>query len=169
MSKTRGDGPPLIKELILVVAGVVALAIFYLLPANKTWILDNVWPYWKDIKSQRNNLNLVARKNIRYGSAYIQSRKITAFFERKGIQQQVLVLVPGTRYFSNNKYSYEVPEPSVFYYYTGLKTVRPADANAADANWWVHLQNGQLVMDSVTDKKTFADSIQVLKKTDASL
>lgn len=169
MSTKQGNTLPFIKQLILLLAGALALAIFYFLPGNKIWLREQVWPYWTDIPRQRTRLDPEYRKNYRYGSAYIQSRKITAFFERRGIQRQVLVLVPGTRYFTNRKFDYEVPEPSVFYYFTGLKTVRPADANAADAGWWVHLQNGQLVMDSVSDRKAFADSVQVLKKTDASL
>jgi len=169
MNTTQGNGSPLKKELILVMGGALALAIFYFLPANRIWMNGQPGHYWTEFKQQRNRLAPETRKSERYGTAYTRSREITDFFDRKGIKQQVLVLVPGERYFKARHFIYETPEPSVFYYYTGLKTVRPADAGAADANWYVHLQNGRLAIDSVVDKKALADSIQSFKKTDASL
>jgi hypothetical protein len=169
MSTTNGHGSPLKKECILVMAGALALAIFYFLPANKIWVDGQPGLYWKEFKQQRSRLDPETRKSQRYGSAYTRSREISSFFGQKGISQQVLVLVPGEHYFTARHFSYETPEPSVFYYYTGLKTVRPADANAADANWWVHLQNNRLVIDSVIDKKALADSIQSFKKADPGL
>ena len=150
-------------------AGVVALAFFYFLPPNKEWLDTHVPLFWHVFPYQRTNLNLEARKRARYGRAYTCSKEITDFFDRKGMRGQVLVLVPGTLYFSARHFPYEVPEPAVFYYYTGLKTVRPADTNAAQANWYVHVQAGKLVMDSVTNPTAFADSIRSFKKTDASL
>ena len=39
---------PWIKEFILLAAGVLAIAFFYILPPNKEWIKERVQDYWKD-------------------------------------------------------------------------------------------------------------------------
>jgi hypothetical protein len=157
------------KELILLAAGAIALAFFYILPPNKTWIQGTVLDYWKDFSWQHTRLSPEQRKLSRYGNDYRYSKEIAGFFAQKGINSRVLVLVPAPRYFKHYHFPYDTPEPAVFYYYTGLKTVRPADANAAQANWYVHLKKGILVMDSVPNRAAFADTIQTFKKMDAGL
>ena len=167
--RKQGRLSPRKKELILLAAGATALAFFYLLPPNKSWIKDRVFDYWKDFTWQRTRLAPEQRKLARYGDDYLHSKEIAVFFEKKGIRAQALVLVPAPLYFKQHRFSYDAPEPAVFYYYTGLKTVRPADANAAQANWYVHLKAGKLVIDSIADRAAFADTIRVFKKMDASL
>jgi len=162
-------GLPRKKEGILLAAGAIALAFFYILPPNKTWFHQTVLDYWKDFSWQRKQLDPEQRRLSRYGNDYRYSKEIAGFFVQKGIAGQALVLVPAPRYFKQYHFPYETPEPAVFYYYTGLKTVRPADANAARANWYVHLVQGKLVMDTVPNPAAFADTIQTFKKMDAGL
>ena len=167
--RTQDRLSPRKKELILLAAGALALAFFYLLPPNKSWIHERILDYWKDFTRQRTRLAPEQRKLERYGDDYRHSKEIADFFRQKGIAAQALVLVPAPLYFNHHHFSYDAPEPAVFYYYTGLKTVRPADANAAQANWYVHLKAGKLAIDSIADRAAFADTIRVFKKMDASL
>jgi hypothetical protein len=154
------------KQLILLVAAIGLPVLFFLLPPNKLF-LERIQDYWQDYVRQRHHLDLEYRKIHRYDSSYVYSKQIAAFFEQK--QQPVLVLVPATRYFKQYHINYEVPEPTVFYYYTSLKTIRPADAGAEKANWFVSVRNGKLAFDSVTSHKALTDTIAYLKKIDPSL
>jgi hypothetical protein len=157
------------KQLILCFASVLALVLFFLLPPNKTWFRETVIDYWKAFTWQRKNLDLEHRRVLRYDSSYIYSKQIAAFFQQKGNDPHALVLVPGTRYFEQYHIHYRVPEPVVFYYFTGLTTIRPADSGSAAANWYVNVKDGRLIVDSVGDPAAWPGMIQALKKIDPSL
>ncbi len=157
------------KQLILCMAGVPALVLFFLLPPNKTWFRETVIDYWKAFTWQRKNLDPEHRRTLRYDSSYIYSKQIASLFQQKGIDGRALVLVPGTRYFEQYHIHYPVPEPVVFYYFTGLATIRPADSGAVAANWYVCVKDGKLVVDSVGDRAAWPGMIASFKKTDSSL
>ena len=156
------------KQLILLAAAVLAPVLFFLLPANRTWIWEKPISYWNDFTVQHGNLDPEHRKILRYDSAYIYSKQIAAFFEQKGITPS-LVLVPASRYFEQYHIHYSEPQAVVFYYYTGLKTVRPAAADAIKAHWYVSVKEGKLAVDSVTNPAILPGMIQALKKIDSSL
>jgi len=147
------------KQLILTAAGIVVAAVYFMLPENKEWINKRVFGYGRDFVHQKNNLDLEYRKIKRYDNAYVNSTLIASFFKKKGIDQNVLVIVPSTNYFKRYGIDYEVPEPAVFYYYTGLKTIEPFREDAKNANCFVALKNQQLFVDSFRSDVERRDSI----------
>lgn len=130
---------------------------------------DRVLPYWNDFQKQKSRLRLEDRKIQRYKTAYTFSKQIAQFFKRKGIQNKVLVLLPPSAYFKKNGLDYPVPEPAVFYYFTGLKTVSAQSSEAVKANWMIRADKGQLIMDSITSPAVLKDSIRVFQKFPSSL
>lgn len=149
------------RKYLLSLAAVAALVLFFLLPPYKTWLEKRIYGYYKDFKKQKNNLSTEYRKAHRFGTHYTFSRQIADLFRSK---KDILVLIPPSAYFKQNGLNYEVPEPVVFYYFTGLRTVRVNSYNAAEANRIVTVKNRMLMVDSITDKAILKDSIALWKK-----
>jgi hypothetical protein len=152
------------KKFLLFFIAVLLLFLFFLLPANKKWYKEKVIGYWNDFRVQRKQLFFEQRKAKRFGGEYTYSKFITDLFEKKGIKNNVLVLVPSEAYFKRYGISYHVPEPVTFYYLTGLKTVWSGDSAARNANWFVSVHEKKLSIDSVINGIVLKDTIAAFKK-----
>jgi hypothetical protein len=163
-AKTNG-----FKAFILLVAAVISMLIFFGLEPNKLWLNQRILPYWEDFKEQKLNLDLEERKLARYQTDYLFAKNVTGFFEKRGNAGKVLLLLPPSDYFTANGLQIHVPEPAVFYYFTGLKTIWANSPEATKANWYITVKNGGLVFDSVTNKQALQDTIAAFKKFKISL
>lgn len=157
------------KTFILLVASVISLLIFFGLEPNKMWLDQRIMPYWEDYKEQKLNLDLEERKLARYQTDYIFAKNVTGFFEKRGSADKTLVLVPSSDYFNAHGLQIHVPEPAVFYYFTGLKTIWANSPEANKANWYITARNGGLVFDSVTNQQALRDTIASFNKYKISL
>ena len=148
------------KQFILTVITIAAILLFFLMPQNREWLNSRVFSYWKDFPQEFSHQGLEYRKIKRHKEAYVYSVLITKYFNQKNIRDQSLVLVPSTEWFKKRGISYEVPEPVVFYYFTGLKTVAPSSKEALNATHAVLVRNGGLHVDSLADRQAIADAIR---------
>ena len=155
------------RKFILLALSILMVVGFFLLPQNSEWISDRILPYWSDLRKQKKHLEIEERKIDRYGSSYTYSKMIDDFFEKKGVDENVLVLVPPTSYFTARGIKYHVPEPAVFYYFTGLKTVWVNSPEAIKANWYVRVAQGEIIIDSASSH--LSDSIKAWLKYPVSL
>jgi 4-amino-4-deoxy-L-arabinose transferase-like glycosyltransferase len=156
------------KPLILTFIAIALITVFFLLPRNSRWA-RTVYAYWTDYKWQRHNTDIETRMIKRFGNNYAFSKQIAEMFEKRGGKDRALVLMPPSSYFTKLGVSYQVPEPAVFYYYTGLKTIWANSNDAIKANWYVRASGNLLVVDSVTDLNAFRDTIAAYKKLRPSL
>jgi len=152
------------KQIILFVSGIALIFIFFLLPQNKKWLNEKLFAYWNDFQKQKNQPGVEKRKIARYGTSYTYSKRIALFFEKKGNKKEALVLLPSQKYFENNGIKYAVPEPAVFYYYTGLKTTWANSEMAREATWLVRVENKNMVIDSAKERKVLLDTIAAYQK-----
>jgi hypothetical protein len=113
---------------------------------------------------QKDHPDIERRKVKRWGSDYTISKQISGFFSKTYNRDSVLVLIPPSAYFKERNINYHVPEPAVFYYYTGLKTTWINSTEARKASWIVAANNGTLKLVPVSDKKVLLDSINAFKK-----
>lgn len=149
------------KQITLFAVGLIVLALFFLLPRNGQWMGERVIPYWRDWQSQKGDLSEEGRKVKRYRGAYTYSKQIAGLFPDKS---QALVLVPSAAYFKNHGLNYEVPEPAVFYYFTGLKTTWASSPMATQAGFIIGFENGKFIAHRVTSPQQVSDSIASFKK-----
>ncbi len=154
----------LLQQALLLLVSCLLIAGFFQLPGNKAWFNDRVVAYWTDFTKQKNNLDPEQRKRERWGNDYLFSKQIAQSFARKKSGEKALVLLPPTDYFKERNIDYNVPEPAVFYYYTGLKTVWINSKDALRAGWMVRAVEGSLLIDSVRSRKDLADSIRAFTK-----
>ena len=157
------------KTFILLVASVVGLLIFFGLEPNKIWLDQRIMPYWEDYKEQKLNLDLEERKMARYQTDYLFAKNVTGFFEKRGTAGKILLLVPSSDYFNAHGLQIHVPEPAVFYYFTGLKTIWANSPEANKANWYLTARDGGLTFDSVTNPQALQDTIASFNKYKISL
>jgi hypothetical protein len=157
------------KTFILLVAAIISLFIFFNLDPYKLWFQQRVMTYYEDFKEEKLDLDLEDRKKSRYQTDYIFAKDVTAFFEKRGSLKNILVLVPPSDYFAANGLQIHVPEPAVFYYYAGLKTIWANSPEAAKANWYVTAKDNGLVFDSVINQQALRDTIASFNKYKISL
>jgi len=156
------------RKWILFFAGIAFIVGFFLIPANRHWC-SKVLSYWRDLPAEIRHTSPEARLTKRFENDYTFSRYIAAKFDGRSDRQEVLVLMPPTSYFSKMGFRYHVPEPAVFYYYTGLKTIWANSPQAVDADWYVRVSEGKMAIDSVTDRKSLQDTITAWKKLGVAL
>jgi hypothetical protein len=152
------------KKLVLTAISVLSLILFFLIPRNHEWFDDRIVSYWNDFTIQRRHLDLEYRKAKRFGSSYILSRQIADCLPKNENPKNAVVLVPPSTYFKDRNVDYHVPEPAVFYYYTGLKTPWIYSNTVVKANWIVGAENGKLKITEVKDEKMLKDSLAVYKR-----
>lgn len=151
------------KRIPLLVISLLLVCVFFFLPQNRKWVQKTVLSYGSDFIRQKDKPGIEERRRERYGQAYIQSVNIAGFF-RGSRDTALLVLIPPETYFSKHNIIYPVPEPAVFYYYTGLKTTWAKSPAARRANWYACVRDGKIVVDSVHSQQELLDSIASFNK-----
>ena len=156
------------KQVILLFTSIIFLFGYFLLPMNRAWLTNTVVFYWHAFVKDRDNLDNEQRLTKRHGNSYTYSRQIAAFFNDKRAGD-VLVLIPPADYFKEHGLDYRPPEPSVFYYFTDLRTISPYSSRAQQATWYVTADAGRFNIDRVTNKDSLQRIIAEFKKYPASL
>jgi hypothetical protein len=139
------------KQLLLFGIAIGLLFLYYSIGENRRWFNNKLLGYWEEFKIQKKEMDPEKRKNSRLGTSYSLSKTFADFLINKG-ERDKLLLLPPNDYLLENKIQYKVPEPVVFYYYTGLKTVWPDNNDAMKAAWYVDIVNGQITLDSVKNQ-----------------
>lgn len=145
----------------MLLTGLVAISVIIAL--NRSWFIK-VAGYWSAFPSQAAQPDPEVRKAARYGNAYILSRSIALSLEKAGKKNTALVLLPPTSYFKAKGLDYHVPEPAVFYYYTALRTVRPDTRDTAHINYVVSVENKDVAIKRVRDKKQLSSILAEYRK-----
>ncbi len=151
-------GGSLLNGFLLFLISMACVFVVYKL--NESFFEARISAYWEAYGEQKDELDPERRKLERWGGTYYYSKAITGYFEQKGAVKTALVLLPPSDYFTANGMDYYVPEPAIFYYMTGLKTLWPNHRDGVKAawsvkkesskpNWYVHAAGGQLMIDSV--------------------
>lgn len=160
---------PFTKKLFLFFAATAGIVMFFIIPQNNEWLKDRIIGYYGQFPQEISNTGIEHRMAYRFEGGYTCSKQIADFFNTRKNKSTALVLVPPTGYFEQQGIAYHVPEPAVFYYYTGLKTLWANSTNAASANWYVHVKDGKIVIDSVTNSASLKDTLTTFKKFNISL
>jgi hypothetical protein len=152
------------NSVVLTFASLMLVLWFLLLPENRQWFNQRIIGYWNDFLIQKDSLDIEQRKVKRWEESYTISKQITNLLPKDYNRNSALVLIPPSAYFTERKIDYRVPEPAVFYYYTGLRTTWINSTEAVKANWMVTANNGSLKLVPVSNEKDLSDSINAFKQ-----
>jgi hypothetical protein len=152
------------NSVVLTFASLMLLLWFILLPGNRQWFNLRIIGYWNDFLLQKDSLDIEHRKAKRWEESYTISKQIASLLPEGYNKNTTLVLIPPSTYFIERKIDYRVPEPAVFYYYTGLKTTWINSSEASKANWIVTADNDSVKLIPASNQKALLDSINAFKK-----
>ena len=166
--KTSSRSSAFRKQFLLSVIAVLLLAGYFSIGYTREWFKDKILNCWDEFTEQKDKMSLESRMTTRFGAHYTNSKSVAEFLIKRGSGDKLL-LVPPNDYLVQRKMQYKVPEPAIFYYYTGLKTVWANSELAYKANWYLTAANGKLVLDSVMNKKQLDSVIDQFRKYKISL
>lgn len=158
----------LYKKLILFAASSCCIYLVSKISTYKDWLDQRIIPKYEMIGEASEHSAIEERKLFRYGNGYYISGLI-----RDRVKQSKdtapLILLPPKGYVAEKKIDYPVPEPIVFYYFTGLKSIWANSPDAIKANWVVFLDSNNLQVVPVTDKAQLQQIINEFRKYEISL
>ena len=102
---------------------------------------------------QMQNLDTTYRKQYRFGGSYMLYKDIARVLGTHDSAKGVVLLLPTTDYLrANNITESDMPEPAVFYYFTGITSVWANSPDVQRANWALlaSKKTGMRVMDIKT-------------------
>jgi hypothetical protein len=129
---------PVMKDFLLTLTA--CLLVFLVIKAGYygEWFNEKPRQYWFDFLKERDNpRDEVAIKKVRYGISYTISMKVKEVVEKKKMSHAVILFEPNSYYRDSLKNAIRMPEPAVFYYYTGLEGVWTNSPDVNKANFIV--------------------------------
>ena len=139
------------------------------MPVYRTWLADIIKADLK-IKQQLKFMNEEGRKKVRWGVPYKLSKQIYDYFIRYKINvKEVIVLLPPNELMKRNALKVSIPEPVVFYYYTGIKAKWANSPGAEDANYFVNIQNGEVIIAPVKSVEELNAVLSEFRQYDITL
>lgn len=138
------------KILLLTIVSSLTILLLLNLGYYKPWFSEKPLDYWKDFrKESASHASLKAIRQARYGLAYSISMRIKETVENKKINDPVILFEPNGYYNDSLHMDLHVPEPAVFYYYTGLHSVWMNSPGVGKANYLVRITKGEVKMDHI--------------------
>lgn len=130
------------RPLVLAVLSVVIILLFFSVDLYKTWFKDRVYGPVESISEQLTYMEPHERMMARLQNSYFISYNIAEYLRNNKKDSNALILLPPTEYMRENNVDYSVPEPAVFYLYTGLKSVTVNNKGAEKTNFAVIYESG---------------------------
>jgi hypothetical protein len=127
-----------LRKIALLLLGIFVIAIYFSIKSYRVWLNERVLVFLQEVYDQTEKETYEERREYRLGVEY----KLCKFIEtsvKKTDKKKVLLLMPSDEYIKKNGQGLTLPEPVVFYYYTGLKSTRPGNADELKANYFVIL------------------------------
>src|SRR5947209_54266 len=131
------------KLLLLTMVSASAIVLLFITGPYRTWFRDRPLDYWNSFRKEFvSHASPEAIRRARYGNAYVLSMAIKDTILQQQIQDPVLLLEPNSYYKDSLHMDLHMPEPAVFYYYTGLHSVWMNSPNVQKANCLVRIVKG---------------------------
>ena len=144
--------------------GILAIISFFILPANNRWLYGKILDKNNNVFVQAKRLGLDERKEDRFGYSYMVYMNAIKLIKNP---EDAIVLFPPGDYVKSVLHvnNFVVPEPAVFYYYTGLVSVWANSPDVERANWEVVVKReNDIVLRKITSKRHLDSMIIFFRK-----
>jgi hypothetical protein len=121
------------KKVLLLVAAVVSIVLYFSTPYYNSWIFLRVLNPHLSVWQQMGRLDTNERRLLRYGRPYDNCMIINAIIHRAHAANQVVLLPPRAYLTTLGIPDFDV-DPAVFYYFTGLRSVEANSAGVDSAS-----------------------------------
>ncbi|HRO42571.1 MAG TPA: hypothetical protein PL009_07035 [Flavipsychrobacter sp.] len=130
------------RPLLLAVLSLVIILMFFRVELYKTWFRDRVFGPIENISEQLTYMDPHERRMARLQNSYFISYNVAEYLRTNKKDSNALILLPPTDYMKESGVDFMVPEPAVFYLYTGMKSVAANNKGADKTNFAIVPQQG---------------------------
>ncbi len=163
------QGSKLFPKIAFTAVAIIAFVFFKNFGVNKLWF-EKVGGYWDAFVEQKSaGLTQEEIKRERLGGPYVISKMIQEYFEKNKIKNPVVLTEPNDYLLENKILSFKMPEPIIFYNYTGLKLVWMNSRNVKDATYFVRLRPEGLQIEPIKSPEELQTIISQYKKYTPSI
>ncbi len=153
------------KAFILTVISFLLVVLVLNAGYYKLWFQAKPLQYWTDfLKEKDDTSDAIGIMKARFGLPYTISIRIKEVLQQKKIAHPIILFEPNSYYRDSLHSPVRVPEPAVFYYYTGLEGVWTNSPNAMKANYIVRLNKKGLNLDIIKDSQQVRQLLAYYKK-----
>ena len=138
------------KIFLLTVLSFVTIILILNAGYYKVWFVEKPMQYWTDfLKEKDDTAGIEGIMTGRFGLNYTICAKVKEYMTKKKIVNPVILFEPNSYYRDSLHIQVRVPEPAVFYYYTGLKGVWTTSAEVNKANYLVRISKKGVNLDQI--------------------
>ncbi|HVV07014.1 MAG TPA: hypothetical protein VHC96_22450 [Puia sp.] len=138
------------KRLLLTIISTSILLLLLAFTNYRDWFLDKPLDYWYGFCTEvRHRASLEEVRRIRYGLPYTLSMKIQEAAKAGHLQDPVFLFEPNSFYHDSLHIDLRMPEPAVFYYFTGLQSVWMNSPTVQKANYLVIIRKGKVKIERI--------------------
>ena len=119
------------KKLNLFLYPILAIVLFFTIPFNNNWLYKKILN--NNFLVEIEHMDIESRNIIRFGYSYTVYEDISNIIPHK---VNSVVLLPPNEYIKARQVNdLTMPEPALFYYFTGIRSVGAGDPDVKQANW----------------------------------
>jgi len=138
------------KRLLLTIISTSVLLLLLAFSNYRNWFLDKPLDYWYGFCTEvRHPASLEEVRRIRYGLPYTLSKKIQEAVKAGHLHDPVFLFEPNSFYHDSLHIDLHMPEPAVFYYFTGLQGVWMNSPTVQKANYLVMIRKGEMKIEHI--------------------
>lgn len=149
-----------IKQFALSALSCLIVILFFNIPIHKQWLQDRILYVTYEWDAFSDNKGIEGRKKMRWGSPYQDALNLKKYLVSAKVKDP-LVLIPPDTYVNVKAPRSSFPEPIVYYYYSGIRTVRPGGKDVRKANVAIFIENNAMQV-KLIDQPAQLDSILTL-------
>jgi hypothetical protein len=153
-----------LRRLNLFLIGVLFIVLYFTVPVYYEWVTRKILCEDCNMFKQARNLEVEERMSVRFGGAYDMYRSIQSTVLSSKARNPVILLPPNNYVYAMKlQQGMAVPEPAVFYYFTGIKAVYINSPECERANWALIVKNHLLYIKPLRSKHELDSMVAVYK------
>ena len=150
------------KRSSLFLLSIAVIALYFMLPLNTAWFQKRISPYIHNFSLEKDHLSVEERREYKYRDIYVLLSQMAVFLGKNSVPEP-LVLLPPNSFLKAQHVNLRMPEPVVFYYYTGFKAVWTDSPNVDSANWAVVSKDGKINLVQLKNKQNVQQILSYYK------
>jgi hypothetical protein len=148
-----------LKKINLLLASILCIMLIFSIPVYNDWLNARILAKGYSISDQFQNMGVEQRMLVRFSNSYRVYKNIQKTILSIDSKNPV-ILLPPLGYIKSGQAdgSFELAEPAVFYYFTGIKAVNVGSPDVLRSSWIMCVQNKSIGLRKVPNRK-FLDSM----------
>lgn len=153
-----------LKKIVLTFISIVFIFSLSQLKRYHEWQLK-LSEYWQAFVWQKEDLSVEKRMEFYAGSGYNECMEIKKHISAAHLTDAV-ILFPPDDYFKKERIDFHPPEPTVFYYLTGISSIPFRSPDMAKATHFVYITKEELRMTRIRSPRHLAEIRAYFQKYD---